>query len=731
MKTIMKDYGKWVLIAIVLLFASAGFLALGIVNSALNPDRDFNSPVTSLTPPSDTTAVYVSFNRNNAQVGKKLEASLHNYSGNSKLKYQWYVNNEKISGATKSTYLPTAKDLEKFISVVVSYGTGEASASLYCSELPVIYIDTTHAIGEEYTTGKMAMSGNEDYTVANTNFYYGDLEIKLRGNSTMYRDKSPYKIKLASKCDLFGMGANKHWVLLANDIDHTLIRNKLVYDFASDIGMESMSSLNVSLVVNNSYMGVYQLCEQIRIGNTRVNIHDWEDLAEDAASLIVQVKQETEGLSDGGAKLLLERLTEAMSNDLSWISSPYTFTYANDTYVISDYVDMPSVNGGFLLEMDFYSFEDISSVKTNFNQPLYFNSPAPEVAVTNPELVEYARKYVQSFEYALHSYDFTFHNDFTHYAAYGGHYDWTNGWTGTLDKVVYSDAANDGKHYTELFDINSLINNFMVCEFSMNWDCMKNSMFISKDINSLATISPVWDFDWAFGNRNMFSIDTYHPESWHTTNDYFTNEQFYQSVQWNRYLVKDPYFLLLAYNKYQEIRPTVIEDIVKKNGKLDAYRLELKAAANANDNKWSYSYGAYNGETFINAMDSLETFIDTRVSWLDKQFTSFDNFVNSLGYYIPSKDITIKVSDDGEGTVTVSDANIKNLFIQVNGNAYSTYVSVDGNKATFTIPAEALNAKGNNIVNVVALNANNQCITNGHSDQVYKNEIPVQNYKVF
>lgn len=45
-----------------------------------------------------------------------------------------------------------------------------------------------------------------------------------------------------------------------------------------------------------------------------------------------------------------------------------------------------------------------------------------------------------------------------------------------------------------------------------------------KDVDELAKLAPVWDFDWAFGNNNMYSIWTYEPESWHTSNNYFTNE---------------------------------------------------------------------------------------------------------------------------------------------------------------------------------------------------------------
>ena len=390
------------------------------------------------------------------------------------------------------------------------------------------------------------------------------------------------------------------------------------------------------------------------------------------------------------------------------------------------------MTGGFLLEMDFYNFTNISSLLTYYDQPLYFNSPDPEVAITNTELMEYARKYIQSFEFALHSYDFTFSNSTQYYDGAGSYFDWASGWVGTTTPIEYDDPANDGKHYSQLFDIESLVNNFWVCEFSMNWDCMKNSTFISKDVNELAKISPVWDFDWAFGNNNMFSIDTNFPESWHTTNEWFTNEQYYQSVQWNRFLIKDPYFLLLAYNKYKEIRPTVIEDIIKKGGKIDSYKLQLKEAAAANDNKWSYSYSAYNGEKFSSAMKSLESFINTRIDWMDIQCKTFDSFVKSLGYYVADSSISIgKIDADGNVSVSVTGNDIKKLYIQVNGAAHSAVVNVSNGKATFTIPSNVLKAAGSNVINVLGLDASGSFLTKGAHAQNADDFSPVQNYKVF
>jgi len=690
----------------------------------------------------DDSKPYITFNLNYAVPGDTLKATVNN--SDDSYTYQWYLNNTAIDGATSDSYTITESDNEQFISFVAT-STSSAytsySASLYVSELPVIYISTSEDIGDEYVDAKIATSGNSEYTLANTEFYCGDAQIKLRGNSTKNRDKAPYKIKLAEKSNLYNMGSSKHWVLLANDIDHTLIRNKLVYDLSGALGMTYMQSENVVVILDNSYQGVYQLCEQIRIASNRVDIYDYGDLAEEAATLIAKVKKETEGLTSSMATIYEEGLCAALKADYSWLSAPYSFVYDGEALDISEYVEIPSLTGGFILEMDFYNFTNVSSVLTNFNQPLYFNSPEETVAATNEELMTYAYNLVQSFEYAIHSYDFKYHSDETHYLGYGLYYDFRSGyWLGATEEADYTDTTFDNLHYTEIFDLDSLVNNWIICEFSMNWDSMKNSFFITKDIDTLAEISPEWDFDWAFGNINMYNIDTDYPTGWHTTNDYFTNEQYYQSVQWNRYLVKDPYFLKACYDKYLEIRPTLIEDIIKDGGTLDTYYEELYNAAIANDTRWSYTYSLYSSYGFEKSFKALREFIETRVAWLDEQFTSFDTFVESIGYYTVSDSITYTEasSDDGIISISVTDSNIKTLRVTVNGAAYSEDIAVVDGVATFQVPQSALTANGENVVNAVALDSNGEYLTTGTDTYSYNSDTTnhellsaVQNYLVF
>ena len=108
-----------------------------------------------------------------------------------------------------------------------------------------------------------------------------DLEyIRGRGNSTWMADKKPYKIKLDKGQDLFGMGKNKHWVLLANRYDNSLIRNRMTYwltrKLGEDTGVFAPECVPVEVVMNGRYYGSYLLCEQIRVDESRIEIDDLE-----------------------------------------------------------------------------------------------------------------------------------------------------------------------------------------------------------------------------------------------------------------------------------------------------------------------------------------------------------------------------------------------------------------------------------------------------------------------
>lgn len=99
--------------------------------------------------------------------------------------------------------------------------------------------------------------------------------ISGRGNTTWTYPKKPYKFKLDTKTDLMGLGfgADKHWVLIANYGDHTLMKDRLTGWLGDEIGLEfTPRGVPVDLVMNGEYLGSYLLMEQVRIGENRINI---------------------------------------------------------------------------------------------------------------------------------------------------------------------------------------------------------------------------------------------------------------------------------------------------------------------------------------------------------------------------------------------------------------------------------------------------------------------------
>ena len=113
--------------------------------------------------------------------------------------------------------------------------------------------------------------------------------VKLRGNTSQAYPKKPFAIKMAKKQSIFGLPAHKRWVLLANWLDHSMIRNTVALDIAHTIenvwktgkiepGIPwNVHGKNVELVFVESngeahHVGNYFLCEQIKIDEGRLNI---------------------------------------------------------------------------------------------------------------------------------------------------------------------------------------------------------------------------------------------------------------------------------------------------------------------------------------------------------------------------------------------------------------------------------------------------------------------------
>ena len=117
-----------------------------------------------------------------------------------------------------------------------------------------------------------------EFGAGDTSIIGRDLALEYfrgRGNATWLEEKKPFRLKLEEAADLFGMGENKNWVLLANVKDGALMRNLLVSYMGRELGLEyTPEFVPVDFVVNGEYMGSYLLGTNVKIGKNRVELDE-------------------------------------------------------------------------------------------------------------------------------------------------------------------------------------------------------------------------------------------------------------------------------------------------------------------------------------------------------------------------------------------------------------------------------------------------------------------------
>ena len=130
---------------------------------------------------------------------------------------------------------------------------------------------------------------------------YGDddsVGIRLRGNSTKNYPKLPYRIKFDKKKSLFGLEKNKSWVLLADFLDQSAIRNYTAFTLGNMITDTFVPTPHhVVLFFNNEYKGLYLLCEQMDEKEGRAYVED--DILDTDTSFPFLIEMDRNALKEG------------------------------------------------------------------------------------------------------------------------------------------------------------------------------------------------------------------------------------------------------------------------------------------------------------------------------------------------------------------------------------------------------------------------------------------------
>ena len=419
-----------------------------------------------------------------------------------------------------------------------------------------------HSKDNEITEGHAAYV-EADGTVS----YDGTLEqMKGRGNNSFRYSKKPYQIKLGEKASLSGMGKGKTWVLLANWVDVSLLRNQIVLDMSREIGLKhAVGCVQADVWINGSYNGLYLITEKIQVNGSRVDITNLEKATE---------KVNGEPFAPG------QIITEKSA----------AFPLLRSYPAVRDPED---ITGGYILTIEkkhrmkdyvLAGFRTKEELSIRIKEPTY-----PSRAQT-----EYVFGRITEMQNALLAKD--------------------------------GIEPSTGKAFDEYVDVTSFAQRFLIEEWTKNYDFIGGSQFLYKD-SDLADpriyAGPSWDYDLCFGNMGDrgYSPNGKYLTAYRKKNNLYwllyTHETFRDRVEeiWEKTFRPAAAVLLGE----QEAAPN---GILRS---LDEYRERISASVEMNYTRWGVSRdatGAGSGGDFGKAFAYLKKWITERTAWMDGEYTA-------------------------------------------------------------------------------------------------------------
>lgn len=528
-------------------------------------------------------------------------------------------NSQPVNGnaaALNVSALASETDGYRLLTAKVGNGTTFTVRIMQATNLPTIYLTSTNANtqGRSYvdsskrntTTAALKMidaAGSEISTM--------DIkELKARGNSTFtYAAKKSYQMKLETASNLLQNGENvKTWVLLANYFDATLMHDKLFKDMAAALGMPYTASCDwVNLYYDGEYRGVYLLSEKNAVKDTGINITDLEAAYKDQNP-------------EYGTNMTTATGTNAYGGS-------YTYT--------TGLTDPTDITGGYLLELNHDAPDEVNGFVTKKGKGVNVKSPE----WCGDAAMEYISEYYQAFENAVYAMD---------------------------ENGNYTGINDDGKHYYEYVDRDSLVKIFLLQELALSPDGFISSLYFYKDANGIMYAGPIWDQDMTLGTgwTKYISPDT--------TDYHYLAEALIQ--------IPDFREAVIAY--YNETFAPQANALIAEDGMIYGYADRLTDSAEMNFVLWPYirvgdpnnAEHIWKNTTYASVLADMQNWLTQRIAKLDVTFaeTVFvtgdvngDGVVNIsdavalLRYLAGDESVNIIIGNsdmNGDGTVNISDA---------------------------------------------------------------------------
>jgi len=168
-------------------------------------------------------------------------------------------------------------DFTKPVKMTVRNGSYALMYKILVMDLPLVEINTPSGAAvesKEWVEGCQVLLHETDGSVSDL----GPASVRGRGNTTWTFPKKPFALKFEQKTSFFGLPKEKRWNLLANWLDHTLLRTDTGLEIARrcpDLDWTPGGDF-VELVMDGKFLGNYYLVDQIKVSSKRVDIHEMD-----------------------------------------------------------------------------------------------------------------------------------------------------------------------------------------------------------------------------------------------------------------------------------------------------------------------------------------------------------------------------------------------------------------------------------------------------------------------
>ena len=144
------------------------------------------------------------------------------------------------------------------------------------NDVPTIYIDTDAPIdADNWGTATIELFDQSNMIGGNKTWDNTAVSVKFVGDGS--DEKTSYRLKFEKKYALLGSksGSYKQWVLESNDDDPSMLRNGLTEELGDQIGFSFTPGCQYAdLVVNDTYVGTYQITDRVKVESGRVFVSD-------------------------------------------------------------------------------------------------------------------------------------------------------------------------------------------------------------------------------------------------------------------------------------------------------------------------------------------------------------------------------------------------------------------------------------------------------------------------